>query len=197
MKLYYTQRSPYARAVRIIALEKKIDLELVTEDLTKKSAGLLQANPLGKVPLLILDNGQALCDSWVICEYLDALKGEPIFIPAGKDRIEVINVAHMAKGLIDVTVSLFYERNNHPNDINEKVVNAKEETIVRTLEYFEKNVSSLEKLNIASVVAASAFGYTKLRTAHLWEKANCPKLKKWYEAINKRPSFMSTIPVIS
>jgi glutathione S-transferase len=73
MQLLYTKRSPYARKAQIIALEKGIALTLIDEDLANKSPALLAANPLAKIPVLILDNGQTLFDSPVICEYLDSL----------------------------------------------------------------------------------------------------------------------------
>ncbi len=81
MKLLYTKRSPYARKVRVIALEKNIPLDLIDEDLHKKSQRLLDANPLGKVPTLVLDNGTTVFDSPVICQYLDNLHDKPIMIP--------------------------------------------------------------------------------------------------------------------
>src|ERR1700679_304984 len=81
MKLLYTKRSPYARKVRVIAMEKNIILDLVDEDLQKKSQRLLEANPLGKVPTLILDNGTTVFDSPVICKYLNSQNDTPIMTP--------------------------------------------------------------------------------------------------------------------
>ena len=78
MKLLYTKRSPYARKARIVALEKKIDLQLIDEDLTKKSPTLLSTNPIGKIPTLVLDDGEILMDSPVICKYLDGLNERPV-----------------------------------------------------------------------------------------------------------------------
>ena len=91
MKLFYTKRSPYARKVRVLALEKGITLDLINEDLAKKSKVLLDSNPLGKVPTLILDNGDTIYDSVVICQYLDELNDTPVLIPkSGKARYEVL-----------------------------------------------------------------------------------------------------------
>ena len=81
MKLLYTKRSPYARKIRVVALEKNIALDLIDEDLQKKSQRLLDANPLGKVPTLVLDNGTTVFDSPVICQYLDNLNDNIIMIP--------------------------------------------------------------------------------------------------------------------
>ena len=81
MKLLYTPRSPYARKVRVVAIEKGIELELASEDLVNKSPGLVKANPLGKIPTLILGNGQMVFDSPVICEYLDSIEPKPALIP--------------------------------------------------------------------------------------------------------------------
>src|SRR5580692_6937268 len=101
MKLLYTKRSPFARKVRVIALEKNIPLDLVDEDLQKKSQRLLGANPLGKVPTLILDNGTTVFDSPVICQYLDNLNDQSIMVPRESDeRIEVLKWEAFADDLM-------------------------------------------------------------------------------------------------
>src|SRR5580698_9785493 len=101
MKLLYTKRSPFARKVRVIALEKNITLDLIDEDLQKKSQRLLDANPLGKVPTLILDNGTTIFDSPVICRYLDTLNDENIMLPhATRERLEVLKWEAFADDLM-------------------------------------------------------------------------------------------------
>src|SRR5271155_3443388 len=103
MKLLYTKRSPYARKVRVIVLEQNIALDLIDEDLQKKSQRLLDANPLGKVPTLILDNGTTVFDSPVICQYLDSLNDKVIMIPReALQRIEVLKWEAFADDLMTV-----------------------------------------------------------------------------------------------
>src|ERR1700685_1547153 len=109
MKLLYTKRSPYARKVRVIALEKNIPLGLVDEDVQKKSQRLLDANPLGKVPTLVLDDGTTVFDSPVICQYLDGLNDKPIMIPP-HDRIEVLKWEAFADDLMVAAINLYMEK---------------------------------------------------------------------------------------
>src|SRR5208283_5951322 len=111
----YTKRSPFARKVRVLALEKNIALDLVDEDLQKKSQRLLDANPLGKVPTLVLDNGTTVFDSPVICQYLDNLNDKVIMIPreAG-ERIEVLKWEAFADDLMTVAINLYMEKVRHP-----------------------------------------------------------------------------------
>ena len=195
MKLLYTPRSPYARKVRVVAIEKSIELELVSEDLVNKSPELVKANPLGKIPTLILDNGQTVFDSPVICEYLDNIKPKPVLIPKDpQKRLAVLTLAAAADGLMDVTVAMFMEKVRHPKDFNAAFIAANEVTIKRSFVYFEERVEQLRELNIVSIGMASAIGYLNFRMPQLWSAADHPKLARWYEEFSKRPSMKETAP---
>src|SRR5688572_29595734 len=184
MKLLYTKRSPYARKARIIAIEKNIKLDLIEEDLTKKSQELLKATPVAKIPALILDNGEALVDSPVICAYLDSLNDKPVLISKlGSQRWRDLCAEAIADGLMDVTVGLYMEKvARHPKDFNGPFVKAQEETIARTLAVWEKDVAVFKNMSIASIAAASALGYLNLRLPELNPKGKYPKLQAWYDA---------------
>lgn len=195
MKLLYTPRSPYARKVRVTAIEKGIELELVSEDLVNKSPGLVKANPLGKIPTLILDNGQTIFDSPVICEYFDHLKPKPAIIPkASQKRLAVLTLAAAADGLMDVTVAMFMEKVRHPGDFDAAFIAANEITLKRCFAYFDAQVDVFKELNIASIGLASAIGYLNFRMPHLWPAADYPRLARWYEEFSKRPSMKKTVP---
>lgn len=196
MKLLYTKRSPYARKVRIMALEKKIDLQLVDEDLTKKSQTLLEANPLGKIPALILDSGEALFDSPVICQYIDGLNDSPVLIPRqGKERLDVLRWEAIGDGLTDVSLAAYREKLTHPNDFNAAFVAAQELTIGQTLSFIDSHVSQLQRLTLAPIAVAAGIGYTQFRLGHLLDNAKYPDLKAWFADFSKRPSVQSTVPV--
>ena len=195
MKLLYTKRSPYARKVRIMALEKGLKLDLIEEDLTKKSNDLIQANPLGKIPTLILDNGEIIVDSPVIAEYLDSLNDKPVLIPrSGADRFKILHLSALVDGLMDVTIAVYMEKIRHPKDFNEAFVKAQEETIARSLKFFEGQLGELNKLSLFSVAVASAIGYLNFRVPLLWTKDKLPKLAAWYEQFSNRPSMQATQP---
>jgi len=193
MKLLYTKRSPYARKVRVIALEKNIPLELIDEDLQKKSQRLLEANPLGKVPTLVLDNGTTVFDSPVICQYLDGLNDKTVMIPhEAVERIEVLKWEAFADDLMTAAINLYMERVRHPQDFNKDFTASQEKNILSAYGYIEKNLSKLKNFNLASVAIASAIGYIHFRLPHMKVQGT---LLQWFEEISKRPSMAQTIPV--
>lgn len=197
MKLYYTKRSPYARRVRVLAIEKGLALDLVEVDLMDKPDALLKLNPVGKVPVLELPNGESFCDSTVICEYLDSRAQEPRFLPGEqRKRLHVLNLDTIAKNLMDITVAVFYEKLLHPEDFNRKLVANKERDIAHTLHYFDARINDLLEMSLASITLACAIGYIEFRAGHLWPPAACPRLAEWYTAFSQRPSMVETRPVV-
>src|SRR3989338_8837237 len=195
MKLFYTKRSPYARKVRIMAIEKQIFLELMEEDLTNKSSRLLGVNPLGKIPALLLDNGETLVDSPVICEYLESVKEQPVFIPKDKkERFKILCWEAIADGMMDAAVTGYMEKIRHPEIFNAPLVKNQEDTIARGLDFFEKHWKELEQLSLASIAVTSAIGYINFRLPHAGPQMKHPKLAKWFDEFSKRPSLAATKP---
>ncbi len=193
MKLLYTKRSPYARKVRVIAFEKDIALDLVDEDLQKKSQRLLSANPLGKVPTLVLDNGTTVFDSPVICQYLDGLQDKPMMIPREAiERIEVLKWEAFADDLTAAAINLYMEKVRHPHDFHKDFTAALEANIRLAYGYIEKNLPKLKNFNLAPIAVASAIGYIHFRLPHLKGQG---ALSQWFEEISKRPSMAQTMPV--
>ena len=104
MKLIGSNASPYVRKVRIVMAEKKLDFQFVLEDVWGSDA-MLASNPLGKVPCLVMEGGEAVFDSRVIVEYLDTLSPVGKLIPAqGRERAEVKTWEALADGLVDAAI---------------------------------------------------------------------------------------------
>ena len=102
MKLLGSNTSPYVRKVRIVMVEKKLDYVFVPEDVWSAQTAIAASNPLGKVPCLIMEGGEALFDSRVIVEYLDTLSPVGKLIPAlGRERAEVKTWEALADGVLD------------------------------------------------------------------------------------------------
>lgn len=195
MKLLYTKRSPYARKVRVLALEKKIKLDLIEEDLANKSPRLLTASPLGKIPILLLDNKTTLCDSPVICQYLDGLKKSPVLIPRDKNkRLRVLYLEAIADGMMDAAVAAYMERARHPENYSTEFIRKQEETILRCAGWFNEQLKDLEKLSLAPIAAASAIGYACFRLPHLAVQDRFNKLGQWFLEFSQRPSMEQTRP---
>ena len=108
MKLRYSSTSPYARKVLVCAAERGLSetIEIIATVPGNLESGLRAENPLDKVPALITDDGMALYDSPVICEYLDSLPGGPaLFPPAGADRWRALRLQALADGLLDAALA--------------------------------------------------------------------------------------------
>ena len=105
MKLIGSTSSPYVRKVRVVMAEKKLDYEFITEDVWSADTTITQSNPLGKVPCLIMEAGEALFDSRVIVEYLDTLSPVGKLIPStGRERAEVKTWEALADGVMDASI---------------------------------------------------------------------------------------------
>lgn len=193
MKLLYTKRSPFARKVRVVALEKGIKLDLIDENLQEKSAQLKKANPVAKIPTLILDNGQIYYDSKVIVQYLEYVKLSPRVIPNDPlKRLEVLKWEAMADDLVTVAINAYMEKIRHPQDFNAAFVASQETAIKDAYAGIEARLDELKELHLGSINVACAIGYIYFRLPHLKVEG---KLAAWFDAISKRPSMMETVPV--
>ncbi len=198
MKLHTTKRSPYARKVYVMAIEKglKSQIELVMEDLANKSPELMKANPLGQVPTLIMDNGKALYDSPVIADYIDSLNKTPKLIPGGRTKKNfVLRLSAIADGMVDNAVQIFYENKKFAETRDDAKIKKHTDTLTRCFKVLEKETKKLSKeLTMASIAVASAIGYIDFRLTELdWRKKN-KKLSAWYEEFSQRPSMKQTEP---
>ena len=199
MKLIYANPSPYARKVRLTILEKGLaGIEQITVNPFELPPALLAANPLSKVPALILDDGGALYDSPVICEYLDTLSEMPRLLPAaGVERWQVLRRQALCDGILDATFSIACEINRRPeNERSPGWVDRWCETIRRGLAVLEGEIDSFgEAITLAHIAAGCALSYLDLRAATLidWRAAH-PRLALWHHDFDLRPSMKVTRP---
>jgi glutathione S-transferase len=194
MQLLYTQRSPYARKVRVVALEKNISLSLVEENLTQKSSQLLAANPLAKIPTLITAEGQSFFDSPMICQYLDSLHQNPCLIPAAQ-RWSVLRWEALADGLMDNMVGIYLEIMRHPNDSNPRFISNREANSAEVLAYIENHLIELQDLSLASIAIACAVESVNFYQPQLNPAGAYPQLQAWLAVFSQRPSMQTTAPV--
>src|SRR3954471_20447872 len=110
MKLIGSLTSAYVRKVRVVLAEKKLDYNFLLEDVWGSDA-ILASNPLGKVPCLVMEGGEAVFDSRVIVEYVDTLSPVGRIIPErGRERAEVRTWEALADGLLDASILARLER---------------------------------------------------------------------------------------
>lgn len=190
MKLYYSDASPYARKVRIVAHEKNIPLELIPVVAADDPPELHKANAIGKVPTLVLKNGSALGESGHICIYLESLKAEP---KVHSTDPGILRRDALAIGLMDALVRHVLEV-RRPGDKQWGAWRDRQHrAVTRTLAVLEQENFG-EVFTIDQITLITALGYLDLRLPDFgWRKSH-PKLAKWSEKLLARKSVKETIP---
>ncbi|MBA2689262.1 MAG: glutathione S-transferase N-terminal domain-containing protein [Burkholderiales bacterium] len=200
MKLHTSPTSPYARKVRIVLAEKKIDYELIEENPWSVDSKVSLLNPLGKVPFLELDDGSTLYDSSVIVDYLDTVTPVGRLIPdTTRQRIVVKRWEALADGLCDAAVSIVLERlrpkaQQSPAAIHRQYGKIKSALKTMSLDLGERNFCAGDAYNLADIAAGCALFYLDFRFPDVDWREDYPRLARLAEKLAKRPSFADTAP---
>ncbi|MBC7951745.1 MAG: glutathione S-transferase N-terminal domain-containing protein [Rhodospirillaceae bacterium] len=197
MKLRYSPTSPFARKVLITAIECGVELELVTTNAWAPETDLVQDNPLSKVPALVLDNGEAIYDSPVICEYLDSLHHGHKLIPHdGHERFRQLTLQALADGIMDAAVQIRIENAIRPEDKRwNGWIERQQAAITRALDVLEKEVGHWGGVFLMGpITVVAALGYLEFRQVCDWRN-NRPHLAHWFQTIHNRRSVRETEPV--
>ncbi|MBC7620219.1 MAG: glutathione S-transferase N-terminal domain-containing protein [Candidatus Saccharibacteria bacterium] len=203
MKLLGSITSPYVRKVRVVMAEKKLDFELLAEDVWGKSA-LSETNPLGKVPCLLMEGGESLYDSRVIVEYLDTLSPVGKLIPpVGRARAEVKTWEALADGLLDAALAARMEASwseRTPEQRSQAWIDRQMEKINSALKAMSKGLSDKPfcsgiYLSLADICVGCALGYLDFRFPQINWRTDHPNLHKLHDKLALRTSFMETQPV--
>ena len=198
MKLHFAAASPYARKVRLtLALRGSADAVTLVETNTGDAADPLhEANPLGKIPTLVLDDGTALYDSRVICEYIDTIgvTGVPLF-PAGADRWGALTLQALGDGIADAALSVVYEKRLRPEEMwFSPWIDKQLARIARAVDALNANPPAGASPNIGDLALAAALGYLDFRLAGEWRTGR-PKLVSWLDDFAANvPAFAETAP---
>ena len=203
MKLIGAITSPYVRKVRIVMAEKKLDYKFVTEDVWSATTQITDTNPLGKVPCLVMEGGEALFDSRVIVEYLDTLSPVGKLIPAtGRERAEVKTWEALADGLLDAAILARLEATWPGRKDSER----SPAWIERQMKKIHDSLAAMERalaqrpycvgnhLSLADIAVGSALGYLDFRFAQIDWRAAHPNLGRLYDRLMQRQSFIDTQP---
>lgn len=197
MKLIYSPTSPYARKVRIVARECGIDgFEEIQDNPLSENNMVDQYSPLGKVPCLVLDDGTALFDSPVICEYLDMISSSIKVLPAsGMERIKVLKDQAFGDGIIDAVFSTAMENKKEDGEPSAFWLKRWEAVVRRSLDVLENQIPSREdRLDLGAITLICALGYIDLRMSHIdWRRLH-PNLEVWWHKHAKRASVVETAP---
>jgi len=200
MKLIASLTTPYGRKVRIVLSEKHLEAEWVEENVWSADTKVALYNPLGKVPVLILDDGMTLFDSRVIVEYLDGAVPVSRLIPeGGRDRAMVKRWEALGDGIADAGIAVFLER-KRPFD------NQGSEWIIRQLGKIESGIAAAarelgerkfchgETYTLADIALGCALLWVEFRLPEITWRETYPNLKAWIERIEARQEFVDTRP---
>jgi len=203
MKLIGSATSPYVRKVRIVMAEKKLDYQMVLEDVWAANTTITASNPLGKVPCLVMEGGEAVFDSRVIVEYLDTLSPVGKLIPTqGRERAEVKTWEALADGLVDAAILARLEATWAGRSAQER----SDAWIQRQMGKIEASLKAMstglgEKafcsgihFSLSDVAVGCALGYLDLRFPQVNWRESYPNLAKLQEKLVQRPSFTETQP---
>lgn len=200
MKLFGTHTSPYARKVRIVLAEKKIDYDLVIDAPRAPDSAVPVHNPLGRIPVLVLDDGTPVFDSPVIVEYLDNVTPNNKLMPQpNRERMEVKRWEALADGLLDSAVAIRNESLRKAKEQNVEWIALHNQAITRTLAFMADELGDLAycmgtHFGLADIAVGSALGYLDFRFPDIaWREAH-PNLSRLYEKLEQRPSFQETAP---
>lgn len=199
MKLHWSPRSPYVRKVLVAAHECKladrIEKRRTPVAMSSSNADLRGDNPLNKIPTLVLDDGLAIFDSYVICEHFDALCGGGVIIPAsGRARLLALRMHALGHGLIDILILARNERDRPEGQRSEAHIKAFSEKRGATLAQIESEVSYLEDepVGIAQIAVGCALAYADFRFgAEPWRPSS-PRLAAWHDTFEARESAIKT-----
>ena len=202
MKLLGSLTSPYVRKVRIVMAEKKLDYQLVLEDVWASDA-ILKANPLGKVPCLVMEGSEAVFDSRVIVDYLDTLSPVGRLIPAsGRERAEVRTWEALADGIVEACILARLEQTwNGRSEAQRSAawverqmgkVNAAVIALARGLA--DKPFAAGIHLSLADIAVGCALGYLDFRFAQIDWRSSHPNLARLADKLALRQSFIDTLP---
>lgn len=202
MKLMYAPPSPFARKVRAAAIELGLDDQIELE-LTEVAPGRANAayaagvNPLRKIPALVLDDGGAIYDSTVICEFLDAQAGGGRIIPRdGPERWRVLTRHALAQGMCEAAVLIRYETWLRPAEARWQTwVDDQWDKLRAGLGWFAAEPDALEgPVDVAQIALGCLLGYLDFRYADFDWRARHPDLGDWFAVLSRRESFAATVP---
>ena len=201
LRLIASLTSPYVRKVRIVMAEKRIDCQLELEDVWSPDTRIQEANPLGKVPCLIMEDGGAVFDSRVIVEYLDTMTPIGKLIPqAGRERAEVRTWEALADGILDAAILARLEVTQRaPEQQSQKWLDRQMGKVnvgvqALSLGLNDKPWCNGNAYTLADIAAGCALGYLDFRFPQIDWRGQYPNLSKLYEKLAARPSFMETAP---
>ena len=202
MKLIGSLASPYVRKVRVVMAEKKLDYELILEDVWAADSTISLSNPLGKVPCLIMEDNGAMFDSRVIVEYLDTMSPVGKLLPTqGRERASIKCWEALADGVLDAGILVRLERTQRqpeqqsPAWIERQLVKVDNGLKAMSAGLGETPYCVGNSLTLADVAVGCALGWLAFRFPEITWRDDYANLARLFDKLSERPSFRDTVPV--
>ena len=203
MKLIGSSASPYVRKVRVVMAEKKLDYQFVLENVWADDSTINVSNPLGKVPCLVMEGGEAVFDSRVIVEYLDTLSPVGKLIPQqGRERAEVKTWEALADGLLDAAILARLEATWAGRPDAQRC----QAWIDRQMGKVQQSIKSMSQglgdkpfcsgihFSLSDVAVGCALGWLEFRFPEIAWRTDYPNLARLMDKLGQRTSFAETKP---
>ncbi|MBC8008279.1 MAG: glutathione S-transferase [Prolixibacteraceae bacterium] len=200
MKLIGSHTSPFVRKVRVVLAEKRIDYEFVVDAPSDPTTRVPEFNPLGKIPVLITEDGSAIFDSPVIVEYLDSISPVGHLFPEPiRQRIRVRRWEALSDGMMDAAVLLIQEGRRPGESRSDAVIARQRGKIERALasasaDLAEKNWCEAETYSLADIALGCALGFLDFRFTDIDWRSKHPNLLRHADKLFKLPPFEATVP---
>ena len=200
MKLIGSLSSPFARKVRVVLAEKRIEYEFVIDAPSDPATRVPEFNPLGKIPVLVTEDGSTLFDSPVIVEYLDSISPVGRLIPEPiRQRVQVRRWEALADGMMDAAVLLVQE-SRRPKELQIEAVIARQRGKIdralasASLDLSGKSWCAVESYSLADIALGCALGFLDFRFKEIDWRSRYPNLLRHAEKLFKLPPFEATVP---
>jgi len=195
-KVLYSPSSPYSAKVRMAAAYAGIVLDPVVVNTGAEPAELLANNPLGKIPVLVTDDGASIYDSRAITQYLNRVSGNALFPRNADKRTEAEGLEALADGIADCALAHVYERRMRPEaSVHQPWLDLQWRKVTRGLDHLNANVPKLgKKVSVGHIALRATLGYLDLRFAGQWDKGR-GKLTRWVKRFDEKfPELKSLLP---
>lgn len=202
-QLILSTTSPYARKVRITALENNVAFDAVVDVPWNENTGVIKLNPLGKVPVWINEEGDAISDSRVIVEYLEIKNSFKFSSPNPLEYLKIKRLESLCEGVMDASLCLFAERKKRPQELQHPWwVDRQFGKLHRGLLKLQETLGTNEflfdnRITVADFALVSALGYVQLRFSEDFKlQDKYPRLMEYYNQMMQRESVRTTIPIL-
>jgi len=201
MRLLSSPTSPYARKVRMTLIEKGLADQVTVEaavplGTAEEAAAVRRVNPLAKIPALVLDTGEALYDSPVICEYLDSLGTGPTLLPAaGPARWTALRRQALGDGVADAAFNIVMEHRRPETQRSTEWLDRWARAVHGAADALEQELAhGALGFDLGAIALSAAFGYLDFRLPQIDWRTGRPRLAAAFADLAARSSFIATAP---